>query len=211
MVDIRAVDGVPESALDERTAARLPSSAPAAPWTCRCQAIVWTSRAFGRPVFGALLAYSDTPVGAYREVQGLRGTLGRQGPRLNVPFIAVDSPASLVAGRRNWALPKTLAEFTGDPADKAMAAVGNGWRISATARTLGPAVPTRLTGQLDQPWPDAVRRIAWLTGRAVAQPALIRVVVESRGPLAGWLRPGRHLGLLLQQVEFTLSVPAESS
>jgi hypothetical protein len=214
-MDPRAVAGVAESALDED--AELPPTAPAAPWTCRCDAIVWSSRPsrlagqpVGRPVFGALLAYHESPVGPYREVQGLTGTPSRHGLRATVPFIAVDSAASVLAGRLNWALPKALAEFTGEPVEQAMTATGSSWTVSAIARPLGPAVPTPLAGQLVQTWPDGQRRVAKLTGRASARPALIRVSVRSRGALASWLRPGRHLGLLLLQAEFTLSEPAET-
>ena len=214
-MDPRAITGVAESALDED--AELPPTAPAAPWTCRCDAIVWSSRPSRmpgqtaiRPVFGALLAYSDSPVGAYREVQGLTGTPSRRGLRVTVPFIAVDSAASVLAGRLNWALPKTFAEFTGEPAGHAMTATGAGWTVSAVARPLGPAVPVPLAGQLLQRWPDGSRRTAGLTGRASAQPALVRVSVRSRGALAGWLKPGRHLGLLLRQAEFTLTAPRET-
>lgn len=214
-MDPRAVTGVAESALDPD--ARLPRTAPAAPWTCRCDAIVWSSRpgriagqAVGRPVFGALLAYSETPVGPYREVQGLTGIPSRHGMRACVPFIAVDSAASVLAGRLNWALPKTFAEFTGEPAEQAMTATGAGWSVSAAARPLGPAMPIPLAGQLVQTWPDGRRRIAELTGRASARPALVRVSVRSHGTLAGWLRPGRHLGLLLLRAEFTLAAPRET-
>jgi hypothetical protein len=63
---------------------------------------------------------------------------------------------------------------------------------------------------LDQPWPDGVRRTASLSGRASAQPVLVRVTVESSGALASWLRPGHHPGLLLRRCEFTLSASAES-
>jgi len=216
---LRAVAGLPESALDERTAAGLPPSAPPAPWACRCDALVWSAlprrprgplgAAIDLPgaVCGALLSYSDSPVGPYREVLGLlAGSRGFR-PSANVPFIAVDSPLSLVGGRLNWALPKTLAEFTGDLATGTMTATGNGWTISATARTFGPALPIRLAGWLEQPWPDGRRRTAWLTGRASAQPALVRVAVRSDGGLARWLRPGRHLGLLLRQAEVTLAAP----
>lgn len=189
---------------------------PGAPWTCRCDAIVWCSRPAGPAasapklaVFGALLSYHASPVGAYREIQGLRGGLGRRGPRVNVPFIAVDSPASLLAGRRNWALPKELAEFTGQPLAGTMTAAGAGWTVSATARALGPALPIRLAGQLEQRWPDGRWRTATLTGRATARPALVRVAVRSTDGLAGWLRPGRHLGLLIRQAEFTLGRPSE--
>lgn len=218
-LSLAAVGGLPESALDERTAARLPPSAPPAPWTCRCDALVWSAlprrpdgalgAAIDLPtaVCGALLSYSDSPVGPYREVLGLlAGTRGFR-PSALVPFIAVDSPASLVGGRRNWALPKTLAEFTGEPAAGTMTATGNGWTISATARPLGPALPIRLAGWLEQPWPDGRCRSSWLTGRASAQPALVRVAVRSDAGLARWLRPGRHFGLLLRQAEVTLAAP----
>jgi hypothetical protein len=214
-MDPRAVAGVAESALADD--AELPATAPAAPWSCRCEAIVWSSRPSKvpgqsaiRPVFGALLAYSESPVGAYREVQGLTGMPSRRGVRATVPFIAVDSAASVLAGRLNWALPKAFAEFTGEPAGHAMTATGAGWTVSAVAHPLGPAVPIPLVGQLVQRWPDGSRRTADLTGRASAQPALVRVSVRSRGVLASWLRPGRHLGLLLLRAEFTLAAPRET-
>jgi hypothetical protein len=214
-----AIAGLPESALDERVRAGLPADAPPAPWTCRCDALVWSARprrpggplgaGFDLPaaVCGALLSYSDSPVGPYREVLGLLAGMRGLRPSALVPFIAVDSPASLVGGRRNWALPKTLAEFTGDPAAGTMTATGNGWTVSATARPFGPALPLRLAGWLEQPWPDGRPRTAWLTGRASAQPALVRVAVRSEGSLARWLRPGRHLGLLLRRAEFSLAAP----
>jgi hypothetical protein len=216
---LHVVAGVPESALDERTAEGLPTGAPAAPWTCRCDAIVWSALArrpgdrpagpIGRPsaVWGALLSYSDSPVGPYREVLGM--LVGMSQYRVTVPFIAVDSPASLVGGRLNWALPKTLADFTGDPAGHAMTATGTGWTISATARTFGPALPIRLAVRLEQPWPDGRRRVARLTGRGTSQPALVRLAVRSDGTLARWLRPGRHFGLLLRQAEISVAAPAE--
>lgn len=189
---------------------------PGAPWTCRCDAIVWCSRPSGSAgaepklaVFGALLSYHASPVGAYREIQGLRGGLSRHGPRVTVPFIAVDSPASQLGGRQNWALPKELAEFTGQPAAGTMTAAGAGWTVSATARALGPWLPIRLAGHLEQPWPDGRWRTATLTGRAAARPALVRVAVRSTDGLAGWLRPGRHLGLLIRQADFTLDRPSE--
>jgi hypothetical protein len=233
-MDLRVVAGAPESALDERTAAGLPAAAPPAPWTCRCDAIVWLARppssgdlpawvtasgdlatwAAGsglaggaRPllVAGALISYTGSPVGRYREIVGLLARLGQGGPVVTVPFIAVDSPASLAGGRRNWALPKALAEFTGEPADGTMSATGAGWTVTAAARSLGPAVPIRLAGRLDQRWPDGRRRVARVTGRAAGRPALVRLAVRSGGSLADWLRPGQHLGMLLRQAEFTLS------
>ena len=211
-MDQLRLPGLPESALDERARAGLPADAPPAPWTCRCDALVWWAtprRSGGLPagVCGALLSYAASPVGPYSEVLGLLAGLHGFRPSGRVPFIAVDSPASLVGGRRNWALPKTLAEFTGDPAAGTMTATGNGWTISATARPLGPVLPIRLAGWLEQPWPDGRRRTARLTGRASGRPALVRVAVRSEGALARLLRPGRHLGLLLRQAEFSLAAP----
>jgi hypothetical protein len=215
-----ALAGLPESALDERMASRLPPDAPAAPWTCRCDALVWSAlprrprgplgAAIDLPVAvcGALLSYSDSPVGPYREVLGLLAGTRAIRPSAFVPFLAVDSPASLVGGRLNWALPKTLAKFTGDPTGT-MTATGNGWTISATARPFGPALPVRLAGWLQQPWPDGRRRTTWLTVRASAQLALVRVAVRSDGPLDHWLRPGRHSGLLLRRAEFRLAAPVQ--
>jgi len=139
------LEGVPESRLDERARAGLPTDAPPAPWTCRCDAVVWFARPArdlpgggGRPwlVAGALIDYADSPVGPYHEVLGLLAGFGRTGPVATVPFIAVDSPASLVGGRQNWALPKVLAQFADGTA------AGAGWTVSATARAVGPAVPT---------------------------------------------------------------------
>lgn len=222
--DLPAVAGVPESTLTEQVLAGLPAGAPPAPWTCRCDAIVWWAwrpRSAGLPaaaghpgrlvVGGALIGYSESPVGRYREVVGLLGGLGRHGLSGSVPFMAVDSPASLVGGRRNWALPKVLARFTGEPGARTMTAAGTGWSVSATVGPLGPSLPVRLAGRLEQPWPDGRPRIARLSGRATGRPALVRIDVHSDGSLAGWLRPGRHLGVLLLGAEFSLAAPTESA
>ncbi|HEU5269687.1 MAG TPA: acetoacetate decarboxylase family protein [Jatrophihabitans sp.] len=224
---MQPLGGAPESALDGPAAAGLPATAPAAPWTCRCDAIVWFARPPstrrlaagaggqlpGRPllVAGALISYADSPVGPYHEVLGLLAGFDRRGPVATVPFIAVDSAASLVGGRQNWALPKAFAHFHGGSMAAAgggpMTAAGAGWTVTATATAGGPAVPVRLAGRLRQRWPDGGWRSAGLAGRARAHPALVRVTVASAGPLAGWLRPGRHPGMLLRQAEFSLAAP----
>ena len=69
---------------------------------------------------GAMLRYEDTPVGRHAEVMAVTLIRGRRGPITHCPFIAVDSPASVVGGRANWALAKTLARFEGTPAERAM-------------------------------------------------------------------------------------------
>ncbi|MHB8242684.1 MAG: acetoacetate decarboxylase family protein [Solirubrobacteraceae bacterium] len=61
---------------------------------------------------GAFLRYKEGPVGAYDELLAMPNVLLRDRRlSLHVPFIAVDSEASIAGGRGNWALPKTLAEF----------------------------------------------------------------------------------------------------
>jgi hypothetical protein len=219
--ELLRVAGVPESRLDDTTTARLPDSAPPAPWECACEAVVWVARATraaaraigtdlprsGPPlvVIGGLVRYLNTPVGAYDEVLGAIGFLHGRRPHGTVPFIAVDSPASLVGGRSNWALPKSLASFDGDPEPgSTFSAQGAGWRVAATIRSRGPSAPTRFAGRLAQVWPDGLPRESVLRGRATARPALIRVEVESDGPLAGWLRPGWHVGATLRDARFLL-------
>ena len=201
--------------LDEVTAALLPAEAPGPPWRCRCDAIVWLSRRRreGLASLGALIAYRATPVGEYREVLGLTVLLGLPAsirellPAVTVPFIAVDSPASIAGGRRNWALPKEPGRFTGDPSRRAMTATGRGWSVTAHARPLGPLLPARFTGRLIQPWPDGTPRQAAGFGRARIRLAAVRVDVDGRP--ARWLRPGRHLGFLVSDADFTLT-PAAS-
>ena len=201
-------------ALDEATAALLPAEVPGPPWRCRCDAVVWLSRPCGGGLVsaGALIAYRATPVGEYREVlalnalPGLPASIRELLPRLTVPFIAVDSPASIAGGRRNWALPKELAHFTGEPGQDAMTAAGPGWSVTAEARPLGLWLPARFAGRLVQPWPDGLPRRAAGSGRARVRPAVVRVAVEGRP--ARWLRPGSHLGLVVRAAEFTLGPPA---
>ena len=208
--------------LDEATAALLPAEVPGAPWRCRCDALVWLSRPRGGGFAsaGALIAYRATPVGQYREVLALTALLGRPAslrelvPRLTVPFIAVDSPASIAGGRRNWALPKEPAQFTGDPGQDAMTATGPGWSVTgpgwsvtARARPLGPWLPVRFAGRLVQRWPDGTPGQAAGSGRARVRLAAVRVGVEGRP--ARWVRAGSHLGFLVRAADFTLGPPVD--
>ena len=61
----------------------------------------------------ALVAYHRGPVGPYAELLASPVVLADGAG--HVPFIAVDSPASVAGGRANWALPKDLAGFDGAP------------------------------------------------------------------------------------------------
>jgi len=218
--DLRGVPGVAESTLDDATAASLPAEAPAAPWECDSTGIVWVSRGRGvrdvlgtllppdgraGAVFGGMVAYSRTPVGPYREVFGGVGLRSGRDVSVSIPFMAVDSRDSVVGGRQNWSLPKVLAEFTGNPESRAMTATGDGWTVRVTARPIGPRLSAKTKGRVVQRFPDGPLRSAILTGRAKSRPAIVTVEVESSvGPLASWLRPGRHFGSIMTSTTFTL-------
>lgn len=219
VADLRAVPGVPESMLDEVTAASLPPAAPLAPWECDSSGIVWLTR--GRDVratlgdllpregkaavvVGGLISYARTPVGEYREVFGGVGLRKGRDVSVSIPFMAVDSRDSVVGGRQNWSLPKVLAEFTGRPDERTMTASGDGWTVRVSARPIGPRLPVKTTGRVVQYFPDGALRSAILTGRAKSRPAIVTVEVESSGQLASWLRPGRHLGAIMSGTTFTL-------
>jgi hypothetical protein len=125
---IGLVPGVPETVLSDALLDELPDTVAAAPWHGKARGLFWWKRldAAGREAAasalppelgtdlritaaaGALISYLETPVGQYREIIGM--LIARRGARLivHVPFIAVDSRASIVGGRANWALPKTL-------------------------------------------------------------------------------------------------------
>jgi hypothetical protein len=123
--------GVPESTLSDEVRGRLaageggPPEPP--PWSTRVEAVLWWHRARavapevlspalrGLPTLpltvAALVRYLDSPVGSYVEVFA-SPVLVRRGPvpAISVPFIAVDSIASVAGGRAGWALPKSLVE-----------------------------------------------------------------------------------------------------
>lgn len=225
-VDITGVGGVPETLLSDALLARLPENLSEAPWDCRCTGLLWTSRggraasaalppaltgASALGVIGGFVRYEDTPVGTYDEVLGM--VASRQGVRPwgSVAFMSVDSETSLVGGRENWAMPKTLASFEGDIASgRSMSArgdVGVAWSVRATPKVLGPAIPVRTKAIARQEFPGGRIGSSLLTCTGKVRPALVTVEVESDGPLASWLRPGRHLGALVERAEFTLGEP----
>ena len=141
---LTSIAGVLESQLSPDVAAGLPESAPGPPWDCRISSVFWSHKAKpgaaealpevlrGSPrvavSIGALIRYIDSPVGPYREIIAVPAFVGRPFPQAHVAFIAVDSEASVVGGRANWALPKVLARFGGTiglPGDAAV--VGPDW------------------------------------------------------------------------------------
>ena len=205
MTSLADLPSLPESRLPAGLLERLPASTPAPPWPCRVRAVVWVQRApsplpssaayAGRVrgvALGAVVDYLDTPVGPYREVlvgQLLRGTVL---PVVHVPFIAVDSLASVHGGRAHWALPKAVAEFAGDVAAGSATATGDGWSVAVHAAVRGPRLPVGGPLTSEQ---DGRRAVAALRGRG----RLARVQVTATGPtLSGWLGTGTHPGVVAE-------------
>lgn len=195
---------LPESRLPADLAASLPAATPGPPWDCRVRAVVWVQKApsplpssfryAGRVralTIGAVVDYLESPVGPYREVFAgplLRGTVR---PVVHVPFIAVDSLPSVHGGRAHWALPKTVASFTGH-VDGRITATADDWSVAVQARPRGPRLPIRgplVNAQTEQ------RAVISLRGRARAA----RVHVAATGlTLSGWLGTGTHVGVVAE-------------
>lgn len=218
---LTGLPGIAETALTEALVARLPQDPAEAPWSVRCRAMMWLGRAgrsaraalppalAGSPalvVLGGFVRYSASPVGPYDEVLGLVASRAGRRPFGTVAFMSVDSEASLVGGRANWAMPKTLASFRGDIERRMAASSRDGWEwhIAARARPLGPVFQMRSSGPVRQEFPDRSVREARLAFRGTARAAWVGVGVTSEAGLAGWLRPGGHLGLVMSRAEFTL-------
>ena len=222
--ELTGVAGVPETTLSRALVDRLPENTAPGPWECTLQAVVWLARGgraaaealspslAGRApaVLGGLVRYTGTPVGPYDEVLGLVVSGGLR-PWGHVAFMAVDSEASLVGGRTNWAMPKTLADFSGGvgrgTSFKATGADEHRWRVGVTPTAVGPRLPLRLTGTARQQFPAGRVGASRLRGGGRVRPALVRVEVESDGPLPSWLRPGRHLGAVVESASFSLDAP----
>jgi hypothetical protein len=189
------------------------------PWTLRLSGVVWLHRAppgaqrahqpglrFDRSIpltVAGLVRYADSPVGPYAEVWGAPTLVVRgRALALGIPFMAVDSAASMAGGRANWALPKTLASFADG------VATGNGWSVRARVASAGVRLPFAVAGRLVQVSAEGRElrstAIAWGVAR------LARVDVESTGEVAGWLAGGRHLGLAIQRGTLTVRRPIAS-
>ena len=226
--ELALIPSAPESVLTPAAARRLPPTAPAAPWQCTFDGVVWLQRVGaaaasvlpvrlqrGRALpwlVGAFVRYTASPVGPYSEVYA--GLLVQKGFRVvaHIPFMAVDSLASLRGGRANWALPKTWATFDGTRLDDGfLEAAGEGWQVSARARPFGPSVPMRTALPCVQVRPDQAVAGFTSTVSGSARPCLVEVDVASEGSLAGWLPSGRHLATQWSNASLTVSPPAERS
>jgi hypothetical protein len=191
-----------------------PPEIPPAPWRSSVDALLWlhpatrTARGLlppqlatraGMPVtIGGLISYRDGPVGPYREVFGAPVML-RGAPVLShIPFMAVDSAASVAGGRGNWALPKELADFDGDPGRPgAVTARGDGWELRITATARARRLPMMMTMRAAQVWPDGQVRTFSVRMRGRARLARVQVEHLAASPLGDWLVEGGHLGVLV--------------
>ncbi|MBD0323216.1 MAG: acetoacetate decarboxylase family protein [Aldersonia sp.] len=225
--EISLVAGVAETMLTEQLLARLPDNLAPAPWTCTCAAVLWTGCATrataqalpsgigngARPlgVMGAMVRYSDTPVGRYDEVLGAVMFRRRLGIRGTVAFMAVDSETSLVGGRANWAMPKTLARFDGEVVAggtmTARGALDTPWSIAASAKPIGPALPIVSSMVVLQQFAEGDVRSSKLHAKGRVRPAVVSVDVDDKASLSTWLRSGRHLGGIVESMTFTLDEP----
>jgi hypothetical protein len=171
---------------------------PPAPWELDVEGVVWADRAW--PVAaGGMLRYHDSPVGPYSEVWATPAVrLGRRGPELSIPFMAVDSLASLAGGRANWGLPKTLATFTTAP----LGAAGDDWSVRVVVTSVGVRVPLLVAADLVQRGDDGAELRSRARMRGVGR--LARVTVDSR---TRWLRSGRHPAVLVERGRVVVARP----
>jgi len=228
-LDLAAVPGVPETQLPDELVSQLPANLAPAPWKVRGSAVVWWSRAGAsardalpeelarthKPVMviGGFVRYADTPVGVYDEVFGIVASKGPGGAKdvvSTVAFMAVDSPTSLVGGRTNWSMPKTLAAFEGSP-DAEMtgrSTTDRAWTVTSRARALPFGITRSAKAVIRQVFPDGSLGDTAMQSGGRMRPAIIKVGVESEGPLPGWLKPGRRLGMVLENVEMDFTEPS---
>lgn len=225
---------MPECELLDGVAAQLPDRSAPAPWETRVQALLWFHRASpaaaaqlpaqlrgerALPItIGGFIRYLDTPVGPYSEVLASPLLLARPPlPAAFVPFIAVDSLASIHGGRANWALPKTLAAFEwsappeqlGTSAFRIRAEGTHGpssWSVDAAVAPRRRGLPVRFPLRDLQLTPDGRELDIPMTVRGRAQLATIELT--SRGPsLPQWLLSGRHQAVFLPAARMTFGAP----
>jgi hypothetical protein len=200
----------------------LPVDGPPAPWRCTFDGVIWMQRAgpgatailpeplrqaaTPRLLMGAHLRYTDTPVGPYSEVFAALVVRVGVRPAAHVPFMAVDDLRSVRGGRANWALPKTVARFTGDPAAAGvLEAMGPGWRIGTRARALGPAFRLVAGLRLAQVRPDGTvaRFTATISGQARLGLAVVRAQSDNQLPV--WMPPGSHVAVHWRDASLTVT------
>jgi hypothetical protein len=211
-----------ESEITEEFASGLPPATPA-PWKTSGPGLIWLHRAvpgaqahhqrgltYSRSIpltMGAFLRYEEGSAGPYDEIL-TAPTYVYRNRRISfpVPFIAVDSEASIAGGRANWAIPKTLAEFdwrTSDGRPDRLAATGEGWSVRAHVRWSGPRMPLYSRGSQVQVRADGGVLTVPVSSRGIGRPARVEVSVE--GPtISSWLRSGVHMGVVVERARHTI-------
>ena len=221
--ELARVAGTPQTALSAEQIAAFGEHIAPAPWVATGSALLWwqpPNRALvevidsrlgriGPPlgVIGGLLRYADTPVGGYDEVLTSVIYATRRGVRTTTPFITVNSPATLVAGRTNWALPKVPGTFSGD-LETGMTCSGDAWSLRIDASAADRGLPVRSGFWASQVWPDGLVRSSKLGMTARVRPAIARVKVDADPTLSGWFRSGRYPAILTHDFQGTLSPAA---
>jgi hypothetical protein len=214
--------GLPETHLPADLIERLPKTVAPAPWHTRdCRVMNWLHpidtealaafpdqiRPSGEVIVAwALVQYGDTPVGPYSEIAAT--LLPTEGDGYgHIPFIVVDSLASVVGGRANWLLPKALAHFDWSDNGLTLTATNEApespaWSISVAVAPAGDAMPLTVPNHIQQVSTDgAVRRFdGELKGSM--RSASFEVDGHADGLLATLLRPGRYDGTILTDCDF---------
>ncbi|HVS67377.1 MAG TPA: acetoacetate decarboxylase family protein [Mycobacteriales bacterium] len=213
--------GLPETQLPPQLVPLLPDKVPPAPWRTQCRVITWVHavapaaiEAFPAPikpagvalVAWALVRYEHTPVGPYDEIAATllpEGGLGYG----HIPFIAVDSYPSIVGGRANWLLPKSLARFVWSEDSlsaniTADAPAKPGWSVTLNATPSGEATTTAVPSNVQQVSASGTVRRFTGTMAGTMQGASVNVEGVAEGPLAALLVSGVHSGTLFTDCQF---------
>lgn len=219
--EVRALVGVPETTLPADVAAQLPDATPGAPWQVRMSALLWRHRANAESagvvpaplaakakgvISAGFVRYDETPVGPYSEVMGAVAVSGGLLPRVHIPFIAVDSVASVHGGRTHWALPKVLANFTWQGPDD-VRADGDGWAMAARVVGTGPRIPMFGRSTNVQVRPDGYVGTSSTGIRGWGRVVTFDVDVAPSASFASWLVSGRHRGVLVTGARLSMSKP----
>ncbi|WP_375003303.1 acetoacetate decarboxylase family protein [Aeromicrobium sp. CTD01-1L150] len=122
-------------------------------------------------VTAAFFRYREPSPLTYGEVMATVLVRRRWRPRVFIPQIWVDSPASRDGGRQLWAIPKDLAQFAGDPGTSM---VGDELASVTVSRT------RRLPGR----WRTSFRVAQWRGGRGFVTP--VAGQVEASTARAHW-------------------------
>ncbi|QIS14022.1 acetoacetate decarboxylase family protein [Nocardia arthritidis] len=161
---------IPEARLTDSMIARAPRESNTAPWRVRADGfVVWFSGAdpkdrnlltpaldYDATLLGKVswFAHYQSDLGPYNELAGVLNYGRTGGAHMTIPFLPVDSGVSMRSARERWAMPKTLAEFSGGvPAPgKTISARGAGWEVSITSKLRGTRIPViQLAGLVQAP------------------------------------------------------------